>query len=116
MKKLGFFLTQNGVSIANGGAINHKFEYEYDTQMPVSELVDLFNKIYEDIQKVVSKHDSTDGFQAIFNYLVHTDDLFMCRFFKGWLEGTKMGDFTITQKGEKPFLQGVIMMERTFHS
>lgn len=104
MKKIRFFLQKKGVSMVDGGVINHKFEYEYDTQMTVLDLVNLFTKVYTDIQKEILKHDSAEGFTVVFNYLVHTDDISICRFFKGWLEGTK--------EGEKKLLESVILIEK----
>lgn len=76
--------------MAEGGVISSPkdFIYEYDENITVKSLVDLCRKIYEDVKKKMAEKNITKA-TAVFNYLTITDNMYICDFIAGWLNGSE---------------------------
>ena len=93
--------------MAEGGVISspEDFIYEYDENITAKSLVDLCRRIYEDIKKMMAEKNTTEV-TAVFGYLTIRDNMDICDFIAGWLNGA----------GEEEGISGCVLRERMAHA
>jgi hypothetical protein len=73
MKKIRFVIKREDISL-DQDVQAQTFEYSYESSIPFNELLDLFNKIWDDIQIGVSKFRSSKGYEILINWPLKSDD------------------------------------------